>query len=295
MFMRKISIGFFLLGSLIALFNGPFEALGGVEPFMYGLLVFCGLFIGYFNITKEQENKFFTATLVFIAAALVFRNILFGGLGSLGVEQAEALEPLRQVIFNFIIFISSAGIVVATRAVVNLASEGEYHDGFEASLKQKDIEEKSHEAWDVAILFSVAAMFVIFVLRQMFVVEEYAQILDVADFMIWTIFVVDLMFIYERYRDLGAFFKNAWLDIIAVVPFGLMASGLGQVGRLAKLGRLIKILRVFGEAGKTSKVAKFAHLNKITKYFSDDSSFNKYLQSPNKSKKATKKTKKKKN
>lgn len=283
MFLRKLSMVFFILGCLISLFNGPFKALDGIEPFMYGLLVFSGLFIGFFNITKNQENKYFLASLAFVATALVFRDMLFAGVGS--------LEPLRTVLFNFILFVSSAGLIVATRSIINMASDGDYGDGFEAKIKEKDIEAKSHKAWDIIILMSVAAMFIIFVLRQIFVVGPYEEMLQFVDFMIWTIFVVDLMFIYERYRNFKGFFKNAWLDIIAVIPFGIIATGLGQLGRLAKLGRLVKIVRFISKAGRTGKVAKVAHLNKITKFFSDDSSFNKYLYEE----KRTKKTKKKKN
>ncbi|MGM0608933.1 MAG: ion transporter [Candidatus Muiribacteriota bacterium] len=142
-----------------------------------------------------------------------------------------------------------------------------------------------HRAWDGIILFSVSAMFIIFVLKQLFVVESYERILQISDFIIWLIFMVDLLFIYVRYREFKPFVKNAWLDIIAVIPFGLLASGLGQLGRLAKLGRLVKILRIFAKAGKAGKVAKFAHLNKMIKFFSEDSSFNKYIYQESKSNK----------
>ncbi|MGM5482238.1 MAG: hypothetical protein ACQESF_02140 [Nanobdellota archaeon] len=291
--MRKVSMFFFIVGSLISLFNGPFEALGGIEPYMYGLLVFSGLFIGFFNITKSQEKKFFLASLVFIITGIIFKDMLFAGIPS--------LDALRTVLFNFIIFISSAGFVVAAKSILTMASEGEYQDGFEKKIKEKELEIKSHRAWDAIILLSVAAMFIIFVLKQMFVVGKYANLLDVADFIIWTIFIVDLMFIYERYRDVKQFFKNAWLDIIAVIPFGIFAAGLGELGRLAKLGRLVKIVRFISKAGKAGKVAKFAHLTKITKFFSGDSSFNKYLytesqstQKPAAKKKSSKKSKKKK-
>lgn len=262
MVIRKLGIFFFILGSLISLFQGPFRS--SYDPFIYGLIVFCGFFIGFFNITKEQENKFFLSTLVFIVTAFVFHNMFL---------VARATEPFRMVIFNFILFVSSAALIVSVKAIINLAAEREFH-GFESKIKEKDRENASHRIWDVIILFSVSAMFIIFVLRQFFEVANFEGILAVFDFFIWVIFVVDLIIIYERYKDVKSFLKNAWLDLIAVIPFGLVAASLGQIGRLAKLGRLVKILRIVSKTGRGSKLL---HLHNLSKFFSKDSSFNKYL------------------
>jgi len=56
-----------------------------------------------------------------------------------------------------------------------------------------------------------------------FVVEHGLQIyIDIADIIIITIFVLDLVFKYLRTRHIPLFLKKYWMDILAVFPFFLM-------------------------------------------------------------------------
>lgn len=51
--------------------------------------------------------------------------------------------------------------------------------------------------------------------------EAHAFGIEVLDYMIIAFFVADLIFKYNRIRNIKLFFKECWLDIIAVFPFVL--------------------------------------------------------------------------
>jgi len=52
--------------------------------------------------------------------------------------------------------------------------------------------------------------------------EEHRLAIDILDYIIISIFVIDLVFKYIRIRNLKKFLKECWLDIIAVFPFFLI-------------------------------------------------------------------------
>ncbi len=47
-------------------------------------------------------------------------------------------------------------------------------------------------------------------------------IVKIADALVITVFVIDLIFLASRARSVKFFFKNYWLDIIAVFPFAIL-------------------------------------------------------------------------
>ncbi|MGM5482083.1 MAG: hypothetical protein ACQESF_01345 [Nanobdellota archaeon] len=73
-----------------------------------------------------------------------------------------------------------------------------------------------------------------------------SQVSVILGFMINLIFLVDLLLIFRKELTIASFFKNNWLDIIAVLPFDMF--------RLAKIARL-------------SKLARFTRLTKETRLF----------------------------
>lgn len=84
---------------------------------------------------------------------------------------------------------------------------------------------------------------------------------------VFIIFAVDLVRLWNRHDGAKDFFKHCWLDVLATIPFGLIA-GVGaqfeilkwtRVARLTSLGRVQKISRI----SKISKEFKAAsHLKK---------------------------------
>ena len=79
--------------------------------------------------------------------------------------------------------------------------------------------------------------------------------------------------IYIETKKTKAFFKHAWLDIIATIPFNFFVGGNLGLVRSLKVVRLVRIMKVF----KVQKVAKLLRINRALKFFSKKSKFNVHL------------------
>lgn len=77
---------------------------------------------------------------------------------------------------------------------------------------------------DKAILPAIAVLLVIIVLELFFrnIAEQYHLYIEIADYFIVGIFVLDLVFKYMRVRQIPLFIRTYWLDILAVFPFILL-------------------------------------------------------------------------
>lgn len=75
-------------------------------------------------------------------------------------------------------------------------------------------------------------------------IEKNKEIVLIADYIIVSIFIIDLSFKYYRIKDYKKFIKKYWLDIIAVFPFFL-------IFRLVE--ELVIIFRVSSELGESQK------------------------------------------
>lgn len=68
-------------------------------------------------------------------------------------------------------------------------------------------------------------------------------VIDVLDFIIVFVFVLDLVFKYMRVRDIPKFLRKYWLEIIAVLPFFLMFRlfefmfGVGEISESVRLAQ----------------------------------------------------------
>ena len=75
---------------------------------------------------------------------------------------------------------------------------------------------------------------------------------------ITVIFLIDLVFLYKKSKNIKEFISKNWLDIISVIPFG-MAFG------LAKLVRAGKLFKLFTKASKVTKLSKTTKFSKLSK------------------------------
>ncbi len=57
--------------------------------------------------------------------------------------------------------------------------------------------------------------------------ELLNQIVEIVDFCVILVFVIDLIFLAIRAKSTTFFFKNYWLDILAVLPLGFLFRGIG--------------------------------------------------------------------
>ncbi|MBI5047251.1 hypothetical protein HZC07_05995 [Candidatus Micrarchaeota archaeon] len=111
----------FLVGVVISLLIGLLSvlapgAIGGYLGLIYGILALLGLIVGVMNITDKEMTGFLVA-----AIALLSTGAPFAGLGSLPV--LGAFIPTVQVIVGALgIFVAPAALVVALKAIYNMAS-----------------------------------------------------------------------------------------------------------------------------------------------------------------------------
>lgn len=104
-----------------------------------------------------------------------------------------------------------------------------------------------------------------------FIIKHYATV-QVLDWIIVFFFVVDLIFKYNRMRDLPKFLKASWLEIIAVFPFFLIFRffeglfglfGVGEtVTRTQQIVHIVEgtekeIAAVAEEGGRAGRFSRF--------------------------------------
>ena len=118
------------------------------------------------------------------------------------------------------------------------------------------------------IPFAVIALLIILIL-ELFVHPEGENTLlaiEIGDWIIITIFVIDLIFLAIRAKSTRFFFKHYWLDIIAVFPFVIIFKFVRGIYLLVigaeevQLGQSIlhETLQIGKAAGKVAQAGKVA-------------------------------------
>ena len=54
------------------------------------------------------------------------------------------------------------------------------------------------------------------------ITEKYHLFIQIFDYFLITVFLIDLIFKYNRIRNIPRFLKESWLDIIAIFPFFIL-------------------------------------------------------------------------
>lgn len=84
------------------------------------------------------------------------------------------------------------------------------------------------------IPYAIALLLLVIIYEIFFHIENHALNLtvEIVDGMIIAIFVVDLIFLARKAKSVQFFFRNYWLDILAVLPFTLIFNLVNRVYRL---------------------------------------------------------------
>ncbi|HLD39719.1 MAG TPA: hypothetical protein VJB13_01115 [Candidatus Nanoarchaeia archaeon] len=96
-------------------------------------------------------------------------------------------------------------------------------------------------------------------------------ILKIADALVVTVFIIDLIFLAKKAKSVKFFFQNYWLDILAVFPFVLVFNFVESIYRAIvvteriTLGQAVlhETVEASKEAKAFSKSAKFARIIRI--------------------------------
>lgn len=126
------------------------------------------------------------------------------------------------------------------------------------------------ERWNSRLIpFAIVALLFIIFLELFVHIESHVGelALEVVDGMVIAIFVVDLLFLAAHARSTMFFFKNYWLDILAVFPFSLLFKAIEPLFRgLAFTERFVLGQAVVHETLEVEKEAKvLARGEKIAK------------------------------
>ena len=253
---RKLGMYLFTLGAIIALLAGAFPLAEDAHNLALVSLVFLGVFSAILNITQEEEHPFLIAGSAFLLAILCFDALL-------------GENPLVLALTNFfevvVFFIGSMVATVALKLVVLYGHENEVRKPLEGVQETEEhaalllITPREH-AWNLTVFLAVAASFIVVLLDVFFSLNRYVLSLLILDLFVMVIFIVDLVVLYRREKDVVSFLKHCWLDILAAIPFWHFT-------------RVLKIARLF-------KLFEFLKLSRTAKFFSDKSGVKGYLSSP---------------
>lgn len=125
------------------------------------------------------------------------------------------------------------------------------------------VEEKSSGEKFLDFLVFIAVFVVtIFLILQIAASSKYIslditkidQIYYWVNLVVLLIFLIDLVRLFKQSDGWSDFFKTNWLDILATIPFGLIAEQ-GAAFQLLKLSRLSKLMKL-QKISKISKISK---------------------------------------
>lgn len=136
-----------------------------------------------------------------------------------------------------------------------------------SNLDEYFVEEKSSadKLLDFLVFLAVFAV-TIFLLIEIFAsrinidIVRLSEVYFYVNIIVFIIFAIDLVRLRKESQNTSDFFRNNWLDILATIPFGLIASGLGPTFEILKLAKLTKLTAI-------SKVQKVSRISKIGKEF----------------------------
>ncbi|MCF7798645.1 hypothetical protein K9M74_01970 [Candidatus Woesearchaeota archaeon] len=256
---NKLSQYFFIVAAVVAILDSAFQLDAAMQSVKFILLVFSGIVVG--ALRHHDQKEFLLSGVAVIITGFILTEVLAGTLANFSV-----------MIYNFIIFLSAAIVVVGIEQIANIITFEHKEESSEEQVKKfKNM--SSHEIkhatfehiWGVIILIAVALTFIVLLAQSFFDVSRIADELFMVEAFITILFIVDLVILYEKAGSFSKFLHKNIFDIIAAIPSFGMLRGL-------KLIRAVRIIRVMN---KSTQVTKIAKMYKTSKFFSEESAFNK--------------------
>ncbi len=102
------------------------------------------------------------------------------------------------------------------------------------------------------IIVELAEQFELFHLES----PAFTLTIHIMDYIIIAIFVIDLIFLAKKSKDARFFFRNYWLDILAVFPLNLLFTAIGRIYELfAEAERIVLGQAILHETVEVEKIA----------------------------------------
>lgn len=270
MIRQRILYYFFILAAVLSILDGAFNLDPTMQSVKIILLLITGLAVGV--LITENYEKILLSGISFILGLLIVSQLL---------SNLLLLTTIKIMFTNFILFVSMVLLVVGLERFVILITSEDQETAYQEHKKEKQEQTKKtthsnhfEQIWARIILIAVGFTFVILLTELFFAVGRFAKLFLTIDILITIIFIVDLLFLYNKSKTFGEFIQKNIFDIISAIP-------LVGMFRVLKIFRAIKII-------KASKLLKVLKVNKTTKFFSEESSFNKVVDEKKQKKKPKK-------
>ncbi len=131
--------------------------------------------------------------------------------------------------------------------------------------------EKVEEMNRKLIIPAVVILLFIIIYELFFHTENYTLdlIVKILDVFVISVFVIDLIFLAQKAKNTKFFFKNYWLDILAVFPFGLIFNFVEQFYRaIAGTERFVVGQAIVHEGLEVRKEVRLASQSeRLSKFF----------------------------
>jgi len=119
------------------------------------------------------------------------------------------------------------------------------------------------------LIFPAILILLVIIVLELFVHienEKAVLIIEIADYLVVAVFVIDLIFLAIHAKSTKFFFKNYWLDVLAVFPFSLAFGLVGGIYRLFSVSEETLTLgqALFHEGLETEKAV--SKLGKVSKW-----------------------------
>ena len=112
----KVGAWAFIVGMILAFLGGIIISLGVDAAIIIGILVICGLIVGFINVSERETKDYLLA-----AVSLVVVTALGGTYLSTVPLIGEYLEAVMRALMAFVV---PATIIVALKAIYNMAKRG---------------------------------------------------------------------------------------------------------------------------------------------------------------------------
>ncbi len=102
----------------------------------------------------------------------------------------------------------------------------------------------------VLVVIAAVAVIPLLVMEEQFTSPTAVTVLQVADWLIWSVFAVELLVMLIVTPDRKAYLRCAWLDVVIVVfslpllPYLMASLRIARLGRLVEVLRLLQLLRL---------------------------------------------------
>lgn len=279
---EKISQYFFIIAAVVSILDGSLSLGENMSAIKLVVLILSGIIVGVLKHSQEKEF------LISGVAVVITGYVLIQLLGTYFV-----IDGLGLMLLNFIIFLSSALVVVGIQQVGGSLTFPEIHlevkDEVGKKTKKKSTSKKSaknpmkmthdeladhtfERVWGIILLVAVALTFIILLGEMFFDLGGYTVAFATTDMIITVIFIVDLFVLYSKSNGFSDFVKRNIFDIIAAIP---------TLGALRGL-KIIRAVRVVKSLNRGFKATKLVKMYKTSKFFSEESYFNHVDKKPSK-------------